>query len=78
MVVEGMGFDGILANINRNVILDSLPALHELLAPAGWLLVSGILAQDDNIVCATALAAGFEKRKQTQKGDWLCIEFIKK
>jgi ribosomal protein L11 methyltransferase len=77
MVVEGADFDGILANINRHIILDSLPALFELLRPGGWLLVSGILAQDETIVCAAAEREGFEKKAQTQKGDWLCIKFIK-
>ena len=73
--VQGRDFDGILANINRNVILDSLPRLAELLRPGGWLLVSGILEQDEEIVVQTAAAAGFKKQKQTQRGNWLCIKF---
>lgn len=73
--VQGRDFDGILANINRNVILDSLPRLAELLRPGGWLLVSGILEQDETIVVETATTAGFKKKKQTQRGNWLCIEF---
>ncbi len=73
--VQGRDFDGILANINRNVILDSLPRLAELLRPGGWLLISGILEQDDAIITETAVANGFEKKKQTQRGNWLCIEF---
>lgn len=73
--VQGRDFDGILANINRNVILDSLSRLAELIVPGGWLLVSGILEQDDPIVTETAVANGFEKIKQTQRGNWLCLEF---
>ena len=56
--VEGRDFDGILANINRNVILDSLPRLAELLKPGGWLLVSGILDQDGPVVTEAAQKAG--------------------
>ena len=73
--VQGRDFDGILANINRNVILDSLARLAELTLPGAWLLVSGILEQDDAIITETAIANGFAKIKQTQRGNWLCIEF---
>jgi len=73
--VQGRDFDGILANINRNVILDSLPALAGLLKPGGWLLVSGILLQDEDIVTEAAAKVGFEKKKKTERGNWLCLEF---
>ena len=73
--VQGRDFDGILANINRNVILDSLPRLKELLRPGGWLLVSGILAADETVIVEAAEQAGFLKNQQTQRGNWLCIFF---
>ncbi len=73
--VQGRNFDGILANINRNVILDSLPALVSLVKSGGWLLVSGILLQDETVVSDAAAGAGFEKMKKTEKGNWLCIVF---
>jgi len=73
--VQGRDFDGILANINRNVILDSLDRLAELTRPDGWLLLSGILEQDESIITQTAEANGFEKQRQTQRGNWLCIAF---
>lgn len=73
--VEGRDFDGILANINRNVILDSLARLSELIKPGGWLLVSGILEQDESIVSATAGTHGFVQKSRTQRGNWLCCLF---
>ncbi len=75
--VQGRHFDGILANINRNVILDSLPRLAELTKAGGWLLVSGILAQDETVIVENAEKNGFQKQKQTQRGNWLCIRFLK-
>ncbi|MBK8425979.1 MAG: 50S ribosomal protein L11 methyltransferase [Lewinellaceae bacterium] len=71
--VQGRDFDGILANINRNVILDSLPRLAQLLRPGGWLLISGILAEDETAIVEAAEKAGFQKKRQTQRGNWLCV-----
>ena len=39
-------YDVILANINRNVIIDSLPELKKKLKPDGYLLISGIMFDD--------------------------------
>ncbi len=76
--VEGRDFDGIFANINRHIILATLPQMAGLLKPAGWLLISGILLDDEAIVTEAAVAAGFEKQWFTQRGNWLCGLFEKK
>lgn len=75
--VQGHDFDGILANINRHVILDSLPSLAKLLKPKGWLLISGILLSDEEIVTQAALEAGFLKKEMKSRGNWLCGVFEK-
>ena len=43
-------FDIILANINRNVIVDNLPFLSEELKAKGYLLLSGLLAEDEEMI----------------------------
>ncbi|HMX39535.1 MAG TPA: 50S ribosomal protein L11 methyltransferase [Saprospiraceae bacterium] len=73
--VQGRDFDGILANINRNVILDALPRLASIIRPTGWLLVSGILQEDGATVRHAAAQAGFEFHHGTQRGNWLCMVF---
>lgn len=75
--VEGRNFDGILANINRHIILDSLPRLAELVRTGGWLLVSGILHDDEAVVTTAAQAAGFTQVRTDRRGNWLCIEFLR-
>jgi ribosomal protein L11 methyltransferase len=75
--VQGTEFDGILANINRHIILDGLPRLAALTVAGGWLLVSGILLQDEAIVTEAAQAAGYQKEEVNQRGNWLCIRFVK-
>lgn len=76
--VQGHNFDGILANINRHVILESLPQLTNLLVPNGWLLISGILLSDEDIVTEAAQAAGFSKKSMKSRGNWLCGVFERK
>jgi ribosomal protein L11 methyltransferase len=75
--IEGNYFDGILANINRPIILESLPSLSNLLKPKGWLLISGILLTDEEIVTEAAKAAGFTKKEMKSSGNWLCGVFEK-
>lgn len=67
----------ILANINRNVILNSLDALYERLDKAGLLLASGILQVDESMVEERARKSGFELSASNHNGDWCCLEFKK-
>ncbi len=70
-------YDIVLANINRNVILQSLAALYEKIVAGGQLLVSGILHSDADRIREAARAAGFIPRKQTDRGEWSCLLFRK-
>ena len=70
-------FDIILANINRNVILDSLDQLSELVNKKGLLLVSGILIKDFDIVVNQAETFGFNLVERVEKDGWLCLKFNK-
>lgn len=65
------GQDVILANINRNVILDELPTLKNQLSPFGLLLISGILWSDWDLIMDKALSQGLNLVSKNQKGDWM-------
>ena len=70
-------YDYILANINRHVILQSLPALYEMLSPIGRLLVSGILLADVELVETAAAEAGLIVDQRLQRDQWAAIQFSK-
>ena len=75
--VQSNGFDIILANINRNVILESLPTLYDKLKLGGFLMVSGFLKQDENLLNEHSQNAGFQLVKSMSKGKWIC-QLLKK
>lgn len=74
--VEGDGsFDIILANINRNVIVENFSALFNHLSPGGSLLISGLLSSDENEI--QLLAATYQLKISSKNGlnDWICLRF---
>ena len=70
-------YDIILANINRNVILSSLPALYKKLKLGGVLLTSGILFEDASLVQKTAEKIGFTTDDRLNRGDWVSYKFLR-
>lgn len=72
----GQSFDIILANINRNVLLDNFSSLVRHLVPGGILLISGIINEDEESILAEAHRFSMNTCKKTQDSNWLCISFI--
>jgi ribosomal protein L11 methyltransferase len=72
--VPGVDFDIILANINRNVILDSLGPLSKLLKPAGLLVVSGFVLDDEPLMLKSLQKQGFEVLEIKRKNNWLAMK----
>lgn len=75
--VPSRTYDVILANINRNVILNTLEALYQRTENNGDLLVSGILVKDRELVEAEALRCGFKPVLVREREGWLMLHFQK-
>lgn len=71
-------YDIILANINRNVLLDSVQKLSTLLDVNDILLISGILVADETIIEESFAGAGLKQVHKSERENWLCIEYHKK
>ncbi|WP_188316211.1 50S ribosomal protein L11 methyltransferase [Chitinophaga agrisoli] len=66
-------YDVILANINRNILLQFMPDMRRLLAPGGHLLLSGIMTEDGPAILESANAQGLTLQQQVGKDNWLAM-----
>ena len=73
--VEGQ-FDVVLANINRNILLNDMEAFVSKMAPHSILLLSGFYEQDIPMLEEKALSLGLIKKAQQHDGDWACLKFL--
>ncbi|MEJ8804534.1 50S ribosomal protein L11 methyltransferase [Pontibacter sp. H249] len=74
--IEGdKAYDIILANINRNVLLEDMPAYKAVLAPQGWLLLSGFYTEDLPIIQERATELGLNYISHRVKNNWVSAIF---
>ena len=75
-IIKSTQFDVILANINRNVILESLESLKSMLVPKGILVISGFLKEDENVMEEALEKQGLAIHKTLHRGNWLSMYVI--
>lgn len=71
-------FDLILANINRNIILDDIQKYSNVMKSQGVLQLSGFFAEDVDLIEVGAKAAGFEKVSVAIDNRWAQVKMKKK
>jgi len=71
-------FDLVVANINRNVLLEITAGLQKALKPSGILILSGILKQDRPVMLEALKAFPLEQVAEKTKNEWLGLAFKKK
>ena len=70
-------FDIVLANINRNVILDYLSQMNNCLKENGSLLLSGVLSSDEKDIVAACAGKKLHVIKRSERNNWISLLFIK-
>jgi ribosomal protein L11 methyltransferase len=63
----------VLANIQRDVLLDGMEQLAAALEPGGVLLLSGVLQQDLDIMREAAGAAGLPRIQHLSEDPWIAL-----
>jgi ribosomal protein L11 methyltransferase len=66
-------FDIVLANINKNVLLDEMEVYVGLLTTQGLLLLSGFYSEDINDLLEVAEPLGLKLVKQSTKDNWAAL-----
>lgn len=75
--VEGRTYDMVVANINRNIILNDLERYVAALRPGGKLLVSGFLEDDAPIVERAMAEHGLKFVERKEEDGWIAEAFVK-
>jgi ribosomal protein L11 methyltransferase len=74
--IPAIGFDIILANINRNVILQYLQELVTVLRPGGTILFSGLLIDDQVDIVNACQQNNLRCVKQNERTNWISLLFV--
>ncbi len=70
-------FDVILANINRNALIELIPELLSYLRKGGSLLLSGLLENDKKVIMNLESVKRLKHRETRQNGEWIAILLTK-
>ena len=72
--IEGE-FDLVLANINRNILLDDMPRFVSKMHSGSKLILSGFYTADSPLLIQKAADLGLTFVSQNQDQDWACLVF---
>ncbi|MFC2113890.1 50S ribosomal protein L11 methyltransferase [Bacteroidota bacterium] len=75
--VQTHQFDIIIANINRNILVNSANEINNLLVPGGKLLLSGFYSEDEEIIKEAFGKYSIITHKKLIKNNWLALYCIK-
>ena len=76
-LLEGKSYDIILANINRNIILNDLDKYAASLNAGGLLITSGYYTSDLSVIKNKAAEYHIDYLQHTSQNDWCCATFKK-
>lgn len=68
--LHGHAYDLILANIERNTLLDAMALMAEAMRPGAALLLSGFVVADRSLLAAAAQRHGLVLAEHLEEGEW--------
>ena len=69
-------YDVIIANINRNILLQDMASYVKCLNPQGVLLLSGFYREDVDQIDDKANELGLELRAQKERNNWVGLKYV--
>lgn len=74
-LIPSQEFDVIFANINRNILLEQMPAYSDHLGKGGLVLISGILTDDEAVMLKRASECQFSLIRMKRLDYWTMMMF---
>nr|WP_297308571.1 50S ribosomal protein L11 methyltransferase [uncultured Flavobacterium sp.] len=71
-------YDLVIANINRNILLEDMHAYVKTMKENATILFSGFYTEDIPFIQAEAESLGLEYVSQLERNNWVSLKFIKK
>lgn len=75
-LLNGKKYDLILANINRNILLEDIPAYVKALGANGILLLSGFYTEDLDLITAKCVNLGLRFEKKLERTNWVAAKYV--
>lgn len=69
-------YDIIIANINRNILLEDIPAYVKCLKKGGIMFLSGFYVQDIPQITERCTEEGLKFEKNLEKNNWVAVKYV--
>jgi ribosomal protein L11 methyltransferase len=76
-LLVGKRYDIIIANINRNILLNDMQTYVDCLNENGLLFLSGFYTEDIPVISESCLSKGLTYVKQFEQNNWVALKFTK-
>lgn len=76
-LLEGKKYDVVIANINRNILLEDIPTYSKCLSSGGKLFLSGFYTEDIPVIEEVCNKNGLRFEKKLVEDNWTATSFIK-
>jgi ribosomal protein L11 methyltransferase len=75
-LLQGKKYDLIIANINRNILLNDLQTYVDCLLPKGTILLSGFYTEDIPFIDASCIDKGLTFVNKIERNNWVALKFV--
>lgn len=76
-LLEGKTYDTIIANINRNILLEDIPVYAKSLNPNGTLFLSGFYSEDIPLIVEKCKENGLTYSEHIDRTNWVALKCAK-
>lgn len=75
-LLNDKNYDLIIANINRNILLNDMQSYVDCLNPGGTLLLSGFYEEDFQYIDESCTEKGLTYVKKFQRNNWISLKYV--